>query len=118
MATTIRLSRAGAKKNPFYRIVVTNSRSPRDSNFIEKLGSYNPLLAHDNPQRVILNQERIRHWLSVGAKPSERVHLFLHRAGILATKPAQRAARKPRKEAKAGEGAAPEAAAPAAQAQA
>lgn len=118
MATTIRLSRAGAKKNPFYRIVVTSSRSPRDSNFIEKLGSYNPLLPNGDPKRVILNEERIKHWLGVGAKPSDRVHLFLHRAGILATKPAQRATRKPRKEAKAGTAPEPAAAPAAEQAQA
>jgi small subunit ribosomal protein S16 len=111
MPTTIRMSRTGTKNRPFYSILVTNSRSPRDSKFIEKIGTYNPLLANDNAQRVIINAERAKHWLSVGATMSERVHLFFNQAGIVSTKPAQRAARKPRKD-KGGE-AAPAAAAPA-----
>lgn len=101
MSTKIRLSRAGAKKKPFYRIVVTNSRSPRDGDFIEKLGTYNPVLPGDSANRVTLDAERIKYWLSVGAQPSDRVHKFLFNAGLIATKPAQRPARKPRKEAKA-----------------
>lgn len=115
MPATIRLSRAGTKKRPFYRMLVTNSRSPRDSKFIENIGTYNPLLASDDAKRVIINEERAKYWLSVGAQMSDRVHLFFNRAGIVATKPAQRAARKPKKD-KGGEAAAPaaEAAAPAA----
>jgi len=82
MALSIRLTRGGAKKRPYYRIVVADSRSPRDGRFIEKLGSYNPLLAKDSPERVKLDAERISHWLSVGAQPSDRVLRFLDAAGI------------------------------------
>lgn len=82
MAVHIRLSRAGTKKRPFYNIVAADSRAPRDGRFIEKLGTYNPLLARDDSNRVTMNVERIKHWLGVGAKPSERVALFLGVAGI------------------------------------
>src|SRR3982751_1914963 len=82
MALAIRLSRGGAKKRPYYRIVVADSRSPRDGRFIEKLGSYNPLLAKDSPERVKLDADRIQHWLAVGAQPSDRVLRFLDAAGI------------------------------------
>src|SRR5205823_1307484 len=82
MALAIRLSRGGAKKRPYYRIVVTDSRSPRDGRFIEKVGTYNPLLAKDSPERVKLDADRISHWLSVGAQPSDRVLRFLDAAGI------------------------------------
>src|SRR3954453_21260958 len=82
MAVSIRLSRGGAKKRPYYRIVVADSRAPRDGRFIEKLGSYNPLLAKDSPERVKLDADRISHWLSVGAQPSDRVLRFLDAAGI------------------------------------
>jgi small subunit ribosomal protein S16 len=82
MALAIRLSRGGAKKRPYYRIVVTDSRSPRDGRFIEKVGTYNPLLAKDSPERVKLDTDRISHWLSVGAQPSDRVLRFLDAAGI------------------------------------
>src|SRR6187549_3853712 len=77
MALAIRLTRGGAKKRPYYRIVVADSRAPRDGRFIEKLGSYNPLLAKDSPERVKLDADRISHWLSVGAQPSDRVLRFL-----------------------------------------
>lgn len=93
MPTTIRLSRAGTKKRPYYRIVVTSSRSPRDSKFIERIGTYNPLLAHDDAKRVIIDTDRAKHWLSVGAQLSDRVHLFFNKAGLVATKPAQKPAR-------------------------
>jgi len=82
MALAIRLSRGGAKKRPYYRVVVTDSRSPRDGRFIEKVGTYNPLLAKDSPERVKLDTDRISHWLSVGAQPSDRVLRFLDAAGI------------------------------------
>src|SRR5678816_1023376 len=82
MAVAIRLSRGGAKKRPYYRIVVADSRNARDGRFIEKLGTYNPLLAKDSPERVKLDVERITHWLSVGAQPSDRVLRFLDAAGI------------------------------------
>ncbi len=84
MALKIRMARAGAKKRPFYQIVVADSRSPRDGRFIEKLGTYNPMLQKDNPERVKLRTERIQHWLGVGALPSERVARFLGDAGLRA----------------------------------
>jgi small subunit ribosomal protein S16 len=88
MATTIRMARGGTKKRPFYRIVVTDSRNPRDGNFIEKLGTYNPLLAKDNPERVKYNAERMKHWVGVGAQISETVARFLRADGLISTKPA------------------------------
>ncbi len=89
MALKIRLSRAGAKKRPFYRVVVADSRYPRDGRFLERLGTYDPMLPKDHPERVRLNEERIRHWLGVGALPSERVARFLGAAEIIPM-PAQR----------------------------
>jgi len=89
MALAIRLARGGRKGRPFYRIVVAeDKRMPRDGRYIEKLGTYNPLLENDNDQRVQLVEERIKYWLSQGAKPSERVAIFLGKAG-LAPVPAQ-----------------------------
>jgi len=82
MSLSIRLSRGGAKKRPYYRIVVANSRSPRDGRFIEKIGAYNPLLAKDDANRVVLDTERAKHWLSVGAQPTDRVARFLDAAGV------------------------------------
>ncbi len=82
MSLSIRLSRGGAKKRPYYRIVVADSRSPRDGRFIEKVGTYNPLLAKDSPDRVKMDTDRIKHWLSVGAQPSDRVLRFLDAAGV------------------------------------
>lgn len=86
MATVIRLSRAGTKKKPFYRIVVADSRKPRDGNFIEKLGTFNPLIAKDNPARLTCNAERTKYWIGVGAQPSDRVAVILSGLG-LTTKP-------------------------------
>ncbi len=82
MSLKIRLARGGAKKRPFYSIVVADSRSPRDGRFIEKLGTYNPMLERDHADRVTLKEERIRHWLGVGAQPTERVAKFLGDAGV------------------------------------
>lgn len=82
MALKIRLARAGAKKRPYYHVVVADSRKPRDGRFIEKVGSYNPMLAQGDEKRVVLNAERLKHWLGVGAQPSDRVALFLARAGL------------------------------------
>ncbi len=73
MATVIRLARGGAKKKPFYRMVVADSRAPRNGDFIEKLGTFNPLLAKDNAARLVVNAERAKYWLGVGAQPSDRV---------------------------------------------
>jgi small subunit ribosomal protein S16 len=82
MSIKIRLSRGGRKNLPFYSIVATNSTSPRDSKFLEKLGTYNPLLEGDNSQRVTIKQDRVEYWLSVGARPSERVASFLILLGV------------------------------------
>jgi small subunit ribosomal protein S16 len=82
MATSIRLSRGGSKKRPYYKIVVTDSRSPRDGRFIERIGSYNPLLAKTDEKRVILDVERAKYWVGVGAQPTDRVARFLDVAGV------------------------------------
>jgi small subunit ribosomal protein S16 len=79
----LRLARGGAKKRPFYHIVAASNTSPRDGRYIERIGSYNPMLAKDNPDRVKLLEERAKHWLSVGAQPTDRVARFLDQAGIL-----------------------------------
>ncbi|MAK02187.1 MAG: 30S ribosomal protein S16 [Rickettsiales bacterium] len=83
MALKIRLSRAGSKKRPVYRVVVADSRSPRDGKFIEKVGLYNPLLQKDNKDRVQLNSESIKEWIAKGAKPTDKVAKFLGEAGII-----------------------------------
>ncbi|MBM3618015.1 MAG: 30S ribosomal protein S16 [Alphaproteobacteria bacterium] len=85
MATKIRLAKTGAKKRPFYRIVVADQRSPRDGRFIEKLGTYNPKLPKDSAERVVFNKERVEHWLSTGAQPTDRVARFLRAAGVIKT---------------------------------
>jgi small subunit ribosomal protein S16 len=82
MPIVIRLSRTGTKKRPQYRVVVADSRYPRDGRFIEKLGTYNPMLAKDSKERVQIDLERVKHWLSKGAQPSDRVLRFLDAAGI------------------------------------
>jgi small subunit ribosomal protein S16 len=82
MAVAIRLARGGSKKRPYYRIVVADSRNARDGRFLEKIGTYNPLLAKDSPERVKLDADRAKHWLSVGAQPSDRVARFLDAMGI------------------------------------
>ncbi|HRK42673.1 MAG TPA: 30S ribosomal protein S16 [Gemmobacter sp.] len=84
MSMKIRLARGGSKKRPFYAIVATDSRMPRDGRFIEKLGVYNPLLAKDSEDRVKLNAERVQYWLSQGAQPTDRVARFLENAGLKA----------------------------------
>ena len=82
MALSIRLSRGGSKKRPYYRIVVADARSPRDGKFIEKIGNYNPLLAKDAENRIVLDTERAKYWLSNGAQPTDRVARFLDVAGV------------------------------------
>ena len=82
MALKIRMSRGGAKKRPFHRIVVADSRMPRDGRYIEKLGTYNPLLPKDHDDRLTLDLERAKHWISQGAKPSDRIARFLDDAGL------------------------------------
>ncbi|VXC86181.1 30S ribosomal protein S16 [Sphingomonas sp. AX6] len=98
MATSIRLSRGGSKKRPYYRIVVADARAPRDGKFIEKIGTYNPLLGKDDEKRVVLDGDRAKHWLSVGAQPTDRVARFLDAAGVR-----ERAARSNPNKAKPGE---------------
>ena len=102
MSTTIRMSRAGTKKRPYYRIVVTNSRSPRDSKFIERIGTYNPMLASDDAKRVTINTERAKYWLGIGVQLSDRVHVFFNKAGLVATKPKFKPAKGSKKEQKNG----------------
>jgi small subunit ribosomal protein S16 len=82
MSVKIRLTRGGAKKRPFYSIVIADTRSPRDGRFIEKVGTYNPMLEKDHPERLVLKAERIKHWLSVGAQPTDRVAKFLGHAEL------------------------------------
>jgi len=98
MAISIRLSRGGAKKRPYYRIVVADSRAPRDGKYLEQVGTYNPLLAKGDENRVKLTEDRVRYWLGVGAQPTDRVHRFLDAAGIL-----ERAAKNNPKKAEPGE---------------
>jgi small subunit ribosomal protein S16 len=83
MSLKIRLARGGAKKRPFYSIVVADSRSPRDGRFIEKVGTYNPILKSDDPNRVLLKLERIQDWMKKGALPTDRVARFLDQAGVM-----------------------------------
>lgn len=82
MSVKIRLSRGGAKKRPYYYIVVAHSTSPRDGRYIEQIGTYDPMLKRDNPDRIKLDAERCKHWLSVGAQPTDRVARFLDVAGL------------------------------------
>jgi len=103
MALKIRLARGGSKKKPFYRIVVAENTSPRDGKFVERIGSYNPMLAQDHKERLVVDAERAAHWIKVGAQPTERVAKILG-ALKLAETPALREQpkqSKPRKEAKA-----------------
>jgi small subunit ribosomal protein S16 len=83
MSLRIRLSRGGAKKRPFYRIVIADSRSPRDGKFIEKIGTYNPMLPKEGGNRLVIKEDRVKYWVSVGALPSDRVARFLGDAGLM-----------------------------------
>jgi small subunit ribosomal protein S16 len=98
MAVKIRLARGGSKKRPYYRIVAADARAPRDGKYLEKLGTYNPLLAKDSEDRVKLNEERIKYWLAEGAQATDRVARFLDAAGLL-----KRAARNNPNKAKPGQ---------------
>ncbi|MBL8675598.1 MAG: 30S ribosomal protein S16 [Rhodospirillales bacterium] len=99
----IRLSRAGAKKRPYYHIVVADSRSPRDGRFIEKVGAYNPMVARDHADRLKLDAERLKHWLGVGAQPSDRVARFLAAAELIKAAPRREQSKKPAPKTKAQE---------------
>ena len=83
MALKIRLARAGSKKRPFYKVVIADSRSPRDGKFIEKVGHFNPLLPKDNPDRLNLDLEKIKEWIGKGAKPTEKLERFLGEANVV-----------------------------------
>jgi small subunit ribosomal protein S16 len=87
MSVSLRLSRGGSKKRPYYKIVAANSRAPRDGAFLEQVGTHNPLLAKDDENRVRLVEDRVRYWLGVGAQPTDRVARLLDKAGILERKP-------------------------------
>jgi small subunit ribosomal protein S16 len=83
MSLKIRLTRAGAKKRPYYRIVIADSRAPRDGRFIEKVGAYDPMKKKDDPARVTLETEKVQAWLAKGAQPTDRVLRFLDAAGLM-----------------------------------
>ena len=99
----IRMTRHGAKKRPFFHIVVADSRSPRDGRFIEKLGTYNPLLPREHAQRITLDKERIAHWLMVGAQPSDRLAKFFAQAELMKPRERREQTKKPQPRAKAQE---------------
>ena len=103
MSLKIRLSRGGAKKRPFYKIVLADSHSPRDGKFLERLGTYNPMLPQEHAERLVLKEERIKHWLSVGAQPTDRVARFLVGAGYLPEKARPQQSKQPEPKAKAQE---------------
>ncbi|MEM8841112.1 MAG: 30S ribosomal protein S16 [Pseudomonadota bacterium] len=86
MAIKIRLARGGSKKRPFYRIVAADSRMPRDGRYIERLGTYNPLLPKDSEERVKMNMDRVQHWLGEGAQPTDRISRMLEAAGVIPAK--------------------------------
>jgi len=126
MSVSLRLSRGGSKKRPYYKIIAAHSRSPRDGKFLEQVGTYNPLLAKDDENRVRLVEDRVRYWLGVGAQPTDRVARMLDKAGIKERAPTnnpqaaepgkkakERAEDKAKKAAEAAEAAASAAAAPA-----
>ena len=87
MALKIRLSRGGSKKRPFYRIVVAEASAPRDGRYVERVGHYNPMVAKDNDQRLVVNGDRVKHWLGLGAQPTERVQKLL--SAVSLTDPAK-----------------------------
>ena len=103
MAVRIRLSRGGSKKRPFYRIVAADSRAPRDGRFIEKLGSYNPLLPQDNEARLVVDKEKVSAWLSKGAQPTERLQKIFANLGLCAAPKAHEQPKKSAPKAKAQE---------------
>ncbi|MBX9726359.1 MAG: 30S ribosomal protein S16 [Rickettsiales bacterium] len=99
MSAVIRLARAGTKKKPFYRIIVADKRAPRDGDFIEKIGTFNPLLAKDSVSRVVFNAERAKHWLAMGALPSDRVNSLFIASGLTKKLDVTGKPQKPRKKA-------------------
>ncbi|MBL6772459.1 MAG: 30S ribosomal protein S16 [Alphaproteobacteria bacterium] len=87
MSLKIRLARGGAKNRPYYRVVVADSRMPRDGRYIERVGSYNPMLEHGDENRLVIREDRVKHWLSVGAQSTDRVQRLLAQAGMVEAKP-------------------------------
>ena len=83
MALKIRLARGGTKKRPFYRVVIAENTAPRDGSFIEKIGTYNPMVSNDHPNRLTIQEDRVKYWLSVGARPTDRVHKFLANLNLM-----------------------------------
>ena len=83
MSLKIRLARGGAKNRPYYRVVVADSRMPRDGRYIERVGSYNPMLEHGDENRLVIREDRVKHWLSVGAQATDRVQRLLAQAGLV-----------------------------------
>ena len=118
MALKLRLARAGAKKRPYYKIVVADSRSPRDGRFIERIGSYDPMLPHENEKRVLVDEERAKHWLKMGATPLDRVARMLSKKGLCAAPAIPEQTKKNLPKTKAQERAKAAAGAPAAEAKA
>jgi len=103
MALRIRLSRGGAKKRPYYSIVVADSRSPRDGRFIERVGTYNPMLPREHAERLVIKDERVKHWLSQGAVPSDRVARFFSDAELMPPRERREQTKKSQPKAKAQE---------------
>lgn len=103
MALKIRLARGGSKKRPYYRVVIAEASAPRDGRFVEKVGTYNPLVAKDHPDRIRLVEDRVRYWLSVGAQPTDRVLRFLEALNIISEKQERNNAQKAQPKAKAQE---------------
>ena len=103
MALKLRLARAGTTKRPYYHVVVADARSPRDGRFIEKIGTYNPMLPREHADRIKLNTERLTHWLGVGARPSDRVAKFLAGAELMKPRERREQTKKPLPKAKAQE---------------
>ena len=122
MALKIRLARGGTKKRPFYRVVIAENTAPRDGSFIEKIGTYNPMVGKDHPNRLTIQEDRVKYWLSVGARPTDRVHKFLANLNLMPAfayneQPIKSAPGKKRLEREAEQKAAEEASAEAAQAE-
>ncbi|MFI3241536.1 MAG: 30S ribosomal protein S16 [Alphaproteobacteria bacterium] len=103
MAVKIRLSRGGSKKRPFYRVVVADVRAPRDGKYIERVGSYNPMLPKDSAERFVVEAERVKYWLSTGAEPTERVESLLAKIGLVEKKAFVESPKKSQPKAKAQE---------------
>jgi small subunit ribosomal protein S16 len=103
MSVRIRLARGGTKKRPFYRVVIAESRSPRDGRFIEVVGTYNPMLPQDHAERVVLNEERVQHWIRSGATASDRVARICAAKGLMQLPPRPEQTKKPQPKAKAQE---------------